>query len=136
MINPYKEFNKMKSPKPKKLSKLFWVLLIPIFVALFLIPLKYSYAVKSTCDFQHRECFTEEGFPACYKKIDIEKYYQFIGEEKPELAEQIVSDDKKCVKLSGNQRAFLQDKSGGYVKFGIRGQNVTYWAIRDALFSR
>ena len=106
-----------------------------LFIALF-IPLDFAHAVKSTCDFQHRECFTEAGFPACYKKIDIEKYYQFVKEEKLEIAEQIITDDKKCVKLTGNEKAFLQDKSSGYVKFGIRGQNVTFWAKREALFAR
>ena len=101
-----------------------------------LMPISYSHAVKTTCDFQHRECFTEAGYPACYKKIDIEKYYQFVKENKLEIAEQIVEDDKKCIKLSGNEKAFLQDKGGGYVKFGIRGQNVTFWSSRDALFAR
>jgi len=100
------------------------------------IPMEFAHAVKSTCDFQHKECFTEAGYPACYKKIDIEKYYQFVGENKLELAEQIVTDDKKCVKLTGNEKAFMQDKGGGYVKFGLRGQNVTFWAKREALFAR
>ncbi len=102
----------------------------------FLAPLEYSRAVKSRCDFQHRECFTEAGYPACYKKIDIEKYYQFVGENKLDLAEQIVTDDKKCIKLSGNEKAFLQGKGGGYVKFGIRGRDVTFWAKSEALFAR
>lgn len=106
-----------------------------LFVAL-LLPLESAHAVKTTCDFQHRECFTEEGFPACYKKIDIEKYYQFVKEDKAEIAEQIINDDKKCVQLTGNEKAFLQDKSGGFVKFGIRGQNATFWAKREALFAR
>jgi len=112
------------------------LLITASFLVLFLMPIHYTHAVKSTCDFQHRECFTEGGYPACYKKIDIEKYYQFVGENKLELAEQIVMDDKKCVKLTGNQKAFMQDKSGGYVKFGIRGRNVTFWAKREALFAR
>ena len=105
-------------------------------LVLFLMPIQYSHAVKSTCDFLHKECFTEAGFPACYKKIDIEKYYQFVGEGKLDIAEQIVADDKKCIKLSGNEKAFLQDKGGGYVKFALRGRDVTFWASRDALFSR
>ena len=103
---------------------------------LFLMPLENSHAVKSTCDFLHKECFTEAGFPACYKKIDIEKYYQFVGENKLDMAEQIIGDDKKCIKLSGNEKAFLQDKGGGYLKFVLRGRDVTLWARRDALFSR
>ena len=118
-----------------KYNLLYSVSLI-VFCLLILLPIQDSFAVKSTCDFQHRECFTEAGFPACYNKIDIEKYYQFVKEEKPEIAEQIISDDKKCVKLTGNEKAFLQDKSGGFVKFGIRGQNATFWAKRDALFAR
>ena len=105
-------------------------------LVLFLVPLEYSHAGKTTCDFQHRECFTEAGFPACYKKIDIEKYYQFVSEGKLDMAEQIVSDDKKCIKLSGNKKAFLQDTRGAYSKFGIRGRDVTFWAKREALFTR
>ena len=111
-------------------------LIAALFLVLFLTPVHYTHAGKSVCDFQHKECFTEVGYPACYKKIDIEKYYQFVGENKLELAELIVADDKKCIKLSGNEKAFLQDKGGGYVKFGIRGQNVTFWAKREALFAR
>jgi len=109
---------------------IFGVLLMMVF------PIQTSHAVKSTCDFQHRECFTEAGYPACYKKIDIEKYYKFVDEQRVELAESIISDEKKCIKLSGNEKAFLQDKGGGYVKFGIRGQNKTFWAKREALFAR
>ena len=101
-----------------------------------LVPFENSHAVKSTCDFQHKECFTEAGYPACYQKIDIQKYYQFIDEQKVEIAESIINDENKCVKLTGNEKAFLQDKSGGFVKFGIRGQNVTFWAKREALFAR
>jgi len=116
--------------------RLGFLALFSVFSILMILPIHNSYGVKTTCDFQHRECFTEAGFPACYNKIDIEKYYQFVKEEKPEIAEQIISDDKKCVKLTGNEKAFLQDKSGGFVKFGIRGQNSTFWAKRDALFAR
>jgi hypothetical protein len=112
------------------------ILIAAFFLVLFLTPVHYTHAVKSTCDFQHKECFTEAGYPACYNKIDIEKYYQFVKEEKLEIAEQIITDDKKCVKLTGNEKAFLQDKSSGYVKFGIRGQNATFWAKREALFAR
>lgn len=120
-----------------KLSKFIVRFLFASFLlVLILMPLSYSHAVKTTCDFLHKECFTEAGFPACYKKIDIEKYYQFVGENKLDIAEQIVNDDKKCIKLLGNEKAFLQDKSGGYVKFALRGRDVTFWARRDALFSR
>lgn len=95
-----------------------------------------AYPQKSTCDFQHRECFTEKGYPACYEKIDIQKYYEFTDRGETELAEQLVSDDKRCVKLKGNEKAFMVDKSSGFVKFGIRGQDKTYWAKREALFAR
>ncbi len=120
-----------------KLSRVIMSLsLSSIFLVLFLLPLNLAHAGKGSCKFKHRECFTEAGYPACYKRIDIEKYYQFVGENKIEMAEQIITDDKKCIKLSGNEKAFLQDKGGGYVKFGIRGQNVTFWASQDALFAR
>lgn len=120
----------------KRSGLIFRLLTAAFFLVIFLTPVHYAHAVKSTCDFQHKECFTEAGYPACYKKIDIEKYYQFVAENELELAEQIVTDDNKCLKLTGNEKAFMQDKSGGYVKFGIRGQNVTFWAKREALFAR
>lgn len=101
-----------------------------------LVPLEAAYAGKSTCDFQHKECFTEAGYPACYNKIDIQKYYEFVDRGDVELAEQLISDDARCVKLNGNEKAFMVDKSSGYVKFGIRGKDTTYWAKREALFAR
>jgi hypothetical protein len=109
------------------------VLLTAVLVA---VPVQAAYSQKSTCDFQHRECFTEQGYPACYNKIDIQKYYEFVDGGESALAEQLVSDDKRCVKLKGNEKAFMVDKSAGYVKFGIRGQDKTYWAKREALFAR
>lgn len=117
-------------------NNLGYIILFIVLCFIMLLPAQDSIAVKSTCDFQHRECFAEAGFPACYEKIDIEKYYQFIGEEKVELAEVIISDDNKCIKLTGNEKIFLQDKRGGYVKFGIRGKDKTFWAKREALFAR
>ncbi len=120
-----------------KSSKLIATFLFTSFLLVLIsMPLNYSHAVKTACDFLHKECFTEAGYPACYKKIDTEKYYQFVAENKLDIAEQIINDDKKCIKLLGNEKAFLQDKGGGYVKFALRGKDVTYWARRDALFSR
>ncbi len=110
------------------------VLLLAAGVAV--LPAQKAYSGKSICDFQHRECFTEEGYPACYNKIDIQKYYEFVDKGQTELAEQLVSNDTRCVKLKGNEKAFMVDKSSGYVKFGIRGQDVTYWAKREALYAR
>jgi hypothetical protein len=109
------------------------VLLAAVLVA---VPVQVAYSQKSTCDFQHKECFTEQGYPACYNKIDIQKYYEFTDKGETALAEQLISDDKRCVKLKGNEKAFMTDKSAGYVKFGIRGQDKTYWAKREALFAR
>lgn len=95
-----------------------------------------SYAVKSTCDFHHKECFTEAGYIACFKKIDAEKYYQFLDSGQAELAIQLRDDPSRCKVLRANKKAFMVDKSSGFVKFGIRGENVTYWSVREALFSR
>ncbi len=111
-------------------------LAVLILSAAIILPLQAAYAGKSTCDFQHRECFTEAGYPACYNKIDIQKYYEFVDRGDAELAEQLISDGTRCVKLSGNEKAFMVDKSSGYVKFGIRGKDVTFWAKREALFAR
>jgi hypothetical protein len=94
-----------------------------------------AYAAETTCDFQHRECFTKKGYPACYDKLDIEKYYQFLKEGNTVLADQILSDSNKCLILKGNEKAFMLGKGSGYVKFGIRGKDKTFWSLREALVS-
>lgn len=109
---------------------------LPVVLVAVLAPLGTAHAGKSVCDFQHRECFTEAGYPACYNKIDIRKYYEFVDRGDTELAERLVSDGARCVKLSGNEKAFMVDKGSGYVKFGIRGKDATYWARREALYAR
>lgn len=111
-------------------------LILTALLILTVLPVDFARAVKSTCDFQHRECFTEAGYPACYSKIDIQKYYEFTDRGEVELAEQLLSDSKRCVELKGNEKAFMLDKGSGFVKFGLRGKDVTYWAKREALFAR
>lgn len=111
-------------------------LLLVITVVALVLPAVKANAVKSTCDFHHKECFTEAGYIACYKKIDVEKYYEFIDSGQAQLATQLRDDPRRCKVLRGNKKAFMQDKSAGFVKFGIRGENVTYWAKREALFTR
>lgn len=110
--------------------------LVLILIVLAIIPLESAFAVKSTCDFHHTECFTEEGFTACLKMIDIDKYYEFVDKGEAELANQLRDDPERCKVLRANKKAFMIDKGAGFVKFGIRGENVTYWAKREALFTR
>ena len=95
-----------------------------------------AYSVETTCDFQHRECYTKKGYPACYHKLDIEKYYEFINEGNTAFADQILSDTNKCFTLKGNEKAYMLGKGSGYVKFGIRGKDKTFWSLREALVSR
>ncbi|MEW6145031.1 MAG: hypothetical protein AB1598_08455 [Thermodesulfobacteriota bacterium] len=96
---------------------------------------EYALAEKTVCDFQNRECFTEAGYPACYNKVDIQKYYEFTEKGQTGLAEGIISDDARCVKLNGNEKAAMMDKSQGFVKFVLRGSNKTLWAKREALYA-
>lgn len=96
---------------------------------------EHARAEKTACDFQNRECFTEAGYPACYNKIDIQKYYEFSEGGQTALAEEIISDDTRCLKLNGNEKAAMMDKSQGFVKFVMRGSNKTLWAKREALYS-
>ncbi|GEM_PF-1058957 len=100
-----------------------------------LAPAEYALSEKTVCDFQNRECFTEAGYPACYNKIDIQKYYQFTEAGQGALAEGLVSDDSRCIKLNGNEKAAMMDKSQGYVKFVLKGSNKTLWAKREALYA-
>ena len=100
-----------------------------------LVSAEYALAEKTVCDFQNRECFTEAGYPACYNKIDIQKYYEFSEGGQPALAEGLLSDDSRCLKLNGNEKAAMMDKSKGFVKFVLRGSNKTLWAKREALYA-
>lgn len=95
----------------------------------------YALAEKTVCDFQNRECFTEAGYPACYNKIDIQKYYEFTEKGQAGVAEGLLADDTRCIKLSGNEKAAMMDKSRGFVKFVLRGSNETLWAKREALYA-
>jgi hypothetical protein len=115
------------------IGKYLFVLILLTFAVL---PLESAYSVKSTCDFQHKECFTEAGYIACLKRVDVEKYYEFIDRGEAQLAKQLRDDPKRCKVLRANKKAFMVDKHSGFVKFGIRGENETYWAKREALFTR
>jgi len=109
---------------------LFYVLACFVFISA-----EYARAEKTACNFQNRECFTEAGYPACYNKMDIQKYYEFTEGGQTALAEQLVSDDTRCIKLNGNEKASMMDKSQGFVKFVVRGSNKTLWAKWEALYS-
>lgn len=100
-----------------------------------LLPVENARAEKTVCDFRNRDCFTEAGYPACYAKVDIQKYYQFSESGQTGLAEQLISDSTRCLKLNGNEKAAMMDKSSGYVKFLLRGGNKTLWAKREALYA-
>jgi len=106
-----------------------------ILAAFMLLPAEYVRAEKTICDFQSRDCFTEVGYPACYAKVDIQKYYQFTESGQAGLAEQLVSDSTRCIKLNGNEKATMMDKSSGYVKFVFRGGNKALWSKREALYA-
>ena len=110
-------------------------LVLIVFISPVLNFIDYAHAEKSVCEFQNRECFTEAGYPACYNKVDIQKYYQFTEKGQTELAEQLVSDDTRCIKLNGNEKAAMMDKSSGFVKFTLRGSSKTLWAKREALYA-
>lgn len=99
------------------------------------VPSEYALAEKTVCDFQNRECFTEAGYPACYNKVDIQKYYEFSEGGQSALAEGLLSDDSRCLKLKGNEKAAMMDKSQGFVKFVLRGSNKSLWAKREALYA-
>ena len=116
-------------------AKLIFFLVSAAFTCLAFVSAEHALAEKTVCDFQNRECFTEAGYPACHSKVDIKKYYQFMEQGQTALAEQLLSDDTRCVKLNGNEKAAMMDKSQGFVKFVLRGSNNTLWAKREALYA-
>jgi len=116
-------------------QKLIFCLMFSVLACFALVSSESARAERTVCDFQNRECFTEAGYPACYNKIDIQKYYEFSEEGQPALAEGLLSDDTRCLKLIGNEKAAMMDKSQGFVKFVLRGSNKTLWAKREALYA-
>ena len=90
--------------------------IISLLLVLILIPFQVALSVETICDFQHRECFTKKGYPACYSKLDIDKYYEFLERGETQLADGIVSNESKCLILKGNEKAYLQGKGSGKVK--------------------
>ena len=91
---------------------------------------------QNKCSFNSKECFTKAGFPACRSRMDLDKYYEFSEDGKTELAENIISDKKRCVILDGNARVAVQYNDGNKVKIFFRGSNQSYWVINDAVYSR
>lgn len=116
-------------------TKFPFFLALIIFALITLAPAADALAEKTVCDFQNRECFTEGGYPACYSKVDIQKYYEFTEKGQTALAEGLISDDTRCIKLNGNEKAAMMDKGQGFVKFVLRGSNKTLWAKREALYA-
>jgi len=112
------------------------LLIITIISGILIVPFQKGFSVESICGFQHRECFTKKGYPACYSKLDIDKYYEFLERGENQLAQGIISNEKKCLILKGNEKAYMRGKGSGKVKFGIRGKDRTYWALREALVSK
>ncbi len=108
---------------------------VMILTGYILLPAEYAHSEKTVCDFQNRDCYTEAGYPACYNKVDIQKYYQFSESGQTGLAEQLISDNARCIKLNGNEKATMMDKSSGFVKFVLRGSSKTLWAKREALYA-
>ena len=110
-------------------------LAVATLTVLALLSVEYAHSEKTICDFQNRDCFTEAGYPACYAKVDIQKYYEFSQSGQTGLADQLISDSTRCIKLNGNEKAAMMDKSSGYVKFVLRGSDKTLWAKREALYT-
>ena len=108
----------------------FFVTLMPLLITL------NSYATETKCKFNSKECFTKAGYPACRNRVDIDKYYEFLNSGKKEMAEQIISDKKRCITLKGNSRVAVQYNDNNKVKIYFRGSNQSYWVINDAVYSR
>jgi hypothetical protein len=93
-------------------------------------------ADNTPCKLMDKECFTESGYPACKDKRAIQKYYEFVEAGSDALAQSIVEGDKGCIKLAGNEKVYMMDKSGDYVKFSFRGREGQYWAKGEAIYAK
>lgn len=88
------------------------------------------------CKLMDKECFTENGYPACTDKRAIQKYYEFVEAGSDALAQSIIEGEKGCIKLTGNEKVYMMDKSGDYVKFSFRGREGQYWAKGEAIYAK
>lgn len=108
-------------------------------LALFGIGCLYAGAAladNTPCKLMDKECFTEDGYPACTDKRAIQKYYEFVEAGSDALARSIIEGEKGCIKLTGNEKVYMMDKSGDYVKFSFRGREGQYWAKGEAIYAK
>ena len=106
---------------------------ITVFSIFFSVPTIYA---QKTCTFNSKECFTRKGYPACRNRTDLDKYYEFTESGKTDMAENILSDKKRCITLEGNARVALQYHHKDKVKILFRGSNQSYWVIKEAVYTR
>ncbi len=107
-------------------------IIITIF-SIFLI-VENSHA-QNKCKFNSRECFTKAGYPAWRNRVDLDKYYEFSKDGKTEMADNIISDKKRCIILEGNARVAVQYNDNKKVKILFRGSNQSYWVINEAVYT-
>lgn len=93
-------------------------------------------ADNAPCKLMDKECFTEDGYPACTDKRAIQKYYEFVEAGSDALARSLLEGEKGCIKLTGNEKVYMMDKSGDYVKFSFRGREGQYWAKGEAIYAK
>lgn len=93
-------------------------------------------ADNTPCKLMDKECFTENGHPACTDKRAIQKYYELVEKGSDALARGLLERDKGCIKLTGNEKVYMMDKSGDYVKFSFRGREGQYWAKGEAIYAK
>ena len=110
------------------------IFLFLIIFSVFLV-VENSYA-QNKCKFNSRECFTKAGYPACRNRVDLDKYYEFSKDGKTEMADNIISDKKRCIILKGNARVAVQYNDNKKVKILFRGSNQSYWVINEAVYTR
>lgn len=109
-----------------------------VFLLLFGLVCLYAVAAlpdNTPCRLMDKECFTASGYPACTDKRAIQKYYEFVEGGSDALARSIV-EGKGCIQLTGNEKVYMMDKSGDYVKFAFRGREGQYWARGEAIYAK
>lgn len=112
---------------------------VTVFLVLFGLACFYGGAAladNTPCKLMDKECFTENGYPACTDKRAIQKYYEFVEAGSDALAQGLLEGDKGCIKLTGNEKVYMMDKSGDYVKFSFRGREGQYWAKGEAIYAK
>ena len=90
---------------------------------------------EKSCEPKDKECYTKVGYPACSRRIDLDKYYEFLNTDKDNISQEIISDKDRCIYLKAGEKAVILYFDANKVKIYFRGLEKSYWVSNEALYA-